>query len=176
MRLATHNLTKSYQKRRVVDGVSVHVERGKAVGLLGPNGAGKTTTFYMMVGIVRPDTGTITVDDTDITREPIHKRARYGIGYLPQEASVFRKLSVRDNLLAILQTREDLTPKERDERANALLKEFGLTDHNVRETLAIVDHAYILNEGKILLEGDANTVAEHPLARKFYLGENFRLT
>ena len=126
MRLATHNLTKSYQKRRVVDGVSVHVERGKAVGLLGPNGAGKTTTFYMMVGIVRPDSGTITVDDTDITREPIHKRARYGIGYLPQEASVFRKLSVRDNLLAILQTREDLTPKERDERANALLKEFGL--------------------------------------------------
>ena len=108
MRLATHNLTKSYQKRRVVDGVSVHVERGKAVGLLGPNGAGKTTTFYMMVGIVRPDSGTITVDDTDITREPIHKRARYGIGYLPQEASVFRKLSVRDNLLAILQTREDL--------------------------------------------------------------------
>ena len=241
MRLATHNLTKSYQKRRVVDGVSVHVERGKAVGLLGPNGAGKTTTFYMMVGIVRPDSGTITVDDTDITREPIHKRARYGIGYLPQEASVFRKLSVRDNLLAILKTREDLTPKERDERANALLAEFGLervetrlgsqlsggerrrveiarclchdpqfilldepfagvdpiaiadiqsvishlrerdigvliTDHNVRETLAIVDHAYILNEGKILLEGDANTVAEHPLARKFYLGENFRLT
>ena len=239
MRLATHNLTKSYQKRRVVDGVSVHVERGKAVGLLGPNGAGKTTTFYMMVGIVRPDSGTITVDDTDIT--PIHKRARYGIGYLPQEASVFRKLSVRDNLLAILQTREDLTPEERDERADALLKEFGLervetrmgsqlsggerrrveiarclchdpqfilldepfagvdpiavadiqsvishlrernigvliTDHNVRETLAIVDHAYILNEGKILLEGDANTVAEHPLARKFYLGENFRLT
>lgn len=240
MYITTDNLVKSYKNRAVVDHVSVRVDRGAVVGLLGPNGAGKTTTFYMIVGIVRPDAGEIYVDGLPITHEPIHRRARYGIGYLPQEASVFRKLSVRDNILAILETRPELTAKERQERAAELMADFRvervadrmgselsggerrrveiarclatdpqfilldepfagvdpiavadiqqvikqlkernigvlITDHNVRETLSIVDKAYILNEGKILLEGDAQTVANNPLAKKFYLGETFRL-
>lgn len=240
MYIEAQELRKSYRERAVVDGVSIRVERGQAVGLLGPNGAGKTTTFYMIVGIIRPDSGTILADGRDITREAVHRRAMYGIGYLPQEASVFRKLSVRDNIAAILETRRDLDEVQRAERLQELLQDFSLehvaerqgsalsggerrrteiarclatdpkfilldepfagvdpiavadiqavitqlkernigvliTDHNVRETLSIVDRAYILNEGKILLEGDAQTIANDPLARKFYLGDSFRL-
>ncbi|MCI5836491.1 MAG: LPS export ABC transporter ATP-binding protein [Veillonellaceae bacterium] len=240
MYIEAQELRKSYRERTVVDGVSIRVERGQAVGLLGPNGAGKTTTFYMIVGIIRPDSGTILADGRDITREAVHRRAMYGIGYLPQEASVFRKLSVRDNIAAILETRRDLDEVQRAERLQELLRDFSLehvaerqgsalsggerrrteiarclatdpkfilldepfagvdpiavadiqavitqlkernigvliTDHNVRETLSIVDRAYILNEGKILLEGDAQTIANDPLARKFYLGDSFRL-
>lgn len=240
MYIEAQELRKSYRERAVVDGVSIRVERGQAVGLLGPNGAGKTTTFYMIVGIIRPDSGTILADGRDITREAVHRRAMYGIGYLPQEASVFRKLSVRDNIAAILETRRDLDEVQRAERLQELLRDFSLehvaerqgsalsggerrrteiarclatdpkfilldepfagvdpiavadiqavitqlkernigvliTDHNVRETLSIVDRAYILNEGKILLEGDAQTIANDPLARKFYLGDSFRL-
>lgn len=240
MYIETQELRKSYRDRAVVDGVSIRVERGQAVGLLGPNGAGKTTTFYMIVGIIRPDSGTISADGRDITREAIHRRSLYGIGYLPQEASVFRKLSVRENIAAILETRRDLDEVQQAERLQELLHDFSLehvaerqgsalsggerrraeiarclatdpkfilldepfagvdpiavadiqtvitqlkernigvliTDHNVRETLSIVDRAYILNEGKILLEGDAQTVANDPLARKFYLGDTFRL-
>ena len=234
------NLVKTYGERTVVNHVNVTVEQGKIVGLLGPNGAGKTTTFYMIVGIIRPDEGQVTVDGAEITDMPIHMRHRFGIGYLPQEASIFRDLSVWDNLMAFLETREDLTPEQRKEKAQSLLNEFHInhvrntkgsalsggerrrveiaraltmdpsfilldepfagvdplavediqsvvsqlklrgigiliTDHNVRETLHIVDRAYILSEGKILLEGTADEVAVDPVAKKFYLGDNFTL-
>lgn len=240
MRIRTQDLVKVYRHRTVVNHVNIQVDQGSVVGLLGPNGAGKTTTFYMIVGIISPDEGHIFVDDQCISKEPIHRRARYGIGYLPQEASVFRKLSVRDNLMAVLETRNDLTDEERKAKAESLLKEFRvdsvalrygselsggerrrveiarclcmdpqfllldepfagvdpiavadiqqviaqlkeknigvlITDHNVRETLSIVDKAYILNEGQILLEGDAQTIANDPLAKKFYLGDTFCL-
>src|SRR4030042_1568258 len=125
MRLHTHNLVKKYKNRPVVDHVSVDVEQGEIVGLLGPNGAGKTTTFYMIVGLITPYEGNIMLDDRDITREPVYKRARMGIGYLAQEASVFRKLSVEDNLLAVLEMSE-LPKEEQRDRAETLLKEFGL--------------------------------------------------
>ncbi len=241
MHITTENLVKIYKSRTVVDNVCIRVDRGMVVGLLGPNGAGKTTTFYMIVGIIRPDAGDIYVNGEKITQEPIHYRAQHGIGYLPQEASIFRKMTVRDNLLSLLETRKDLTEGQRNERADYLLREFNvervaerlgselsggerrrveiarclamdpqfilldepfagvdpiavtdiqaiirqlkeknigvlITDHNVRETLSIVDKAYILNEGKILLEGDAETVANDPVAKKFYLGDSFRLT
>ena len=240
MKIETNQLVKKYKNRVVVDHVSITVEQGSIVGLLGPNGAGKTTTFYMIVGIIRPDEGEVTVDGTPITDMPVHLRQQFGIGYLPQEASIFRKLSVRDNLMALLQTRKDLTGAQRKEKADQLMEEFHIaqvqdslgselsggerrrveiaraltmdpffilldepfagvdplavediqrvvdqlkkrdigiliTDHNVRETLSIVDRAYILSEGKVLLEGPARMIAEHPLARKFYLGENFTL-
>lgn len=240
MYIATDNLVKHYRNRAVVDGVSVRVDQGQIVGLLGPNGAGKTTTFYMIVGIISPDAGSIYAGDIPITQEPIHRRSRYGIGYLPQEASVFRKLTVRDNIMAILETRTDLTPAQQQEKAMELMADFRvervadrlgselsggerrrveiarclatdpkfilldepfagvdpiavadiqevitqlrqrhigvlITDHNVRETLSIVDKAYILNEGRILLEGDAQMIANDPLAKKFYLGDTFRL-
>lgn len=241
MGIRTQDLVKVYRHRTVVDHVNIQVDQGSVVGLLGPNGAGKTTTFYMIVGIISSDEGNIFVDDQSISGEPIHRRAQYGIGYLPQEASVFRKLSVRDNLMAILETRDDLTDEERKAKAEALMQEFRvdavadrygselsggerrrveiarclcmdpkfllldepfagvdpiavadiqqviaqlkeknigvlITDHNVRETLSIVDKAYILNEGRILLEGDAQTIANDPLAKKFYLGDTFRLS
>lgn len=240
MKIETNQLVKKYKNRVVVDHVSITVEQGSIVGLLGPNGAGKTTTFYMIVGIIRPDEGEVMVDGTSITDMPVHLRQQFGIGYLPQEASIFRKLSVRDNLMALLQTRKDLTGAQRKEKADQLMEEFHIaqvqdslgselsggerrrveiaraltmdpffilldepfagvdplavediqrvvdqlkkrdigiliTDHNVRETLSIVDRAYILSEGKVLLEGPARMIAEHPLARKFYLGENFTL-
>lgn len=240
MKIETNQLVKKYKNRVVVDHVSITVEQGSIVGLLGPNGAGKTTTFYMIVGIIRPDEGEVTVDGTSITDMPVHLRQQFGIGYLPQEASIFRKLSVRDNLMALLQTRKDLTGAQRKEKADQLMEEFHIaqvqdslgselsggerrrveiaraltmdpffilldepfagvdplavediqrvvdqlkkrdigiliTDHNVRETLSIVDRAYILSEGKVLLEGPARMIAEHPVARKFYLGENFTL-
>ena len=240
MKIETHDLVKTYGERTVVNHVNVTVEQGKIVGLLGPNGAGKTTTFYMIVGIIRPDEGQVTVDGAEITDMPIHMRHRFGIGYLPQEASIFRDLSVWDNLMAFLETREDLTPEQRKEKAQSLLNEFHInhvrntkgsalsggerrrveiaraltmdpsfilldepfagvdplavediqsvvsqlklrgigiliTDHNVRETLHIVDRAYILSEGKILLEGTADEVAVDPVAKKFYLVDNFTL-
>ena len=240
MKIETHDLVKRYGERTVVDHVNVEVEQGSIVGLLGPNGAGKTTTFYMIVGIITPEEGDVTVDGTSLVGMPIYKRHQFGIGYLPQEASVFRGLSVWDNLMALLETRKELPPAERKEKAEALLEEFHIThvrdtlgsalsggerrrveiarsltmdpafilldepfagvdplavediqsvvlhlktrgigilitDHNVRETLRIVDNAYILSEGKILLQGRAEDVAVNPVARKFYLGENFRL-
>jgi lipopolysaccharide export system ATP-binding protein len=239
MYIETSNLVKTYKERNVVDDVSLHVEQGQVVGLLGPNGAGKTTTFYMIVGIEHPSEGTIHIGDADVTQLPIHRRAIYGIGYLPQEASIFRKLTVEENLLAMLETTK-LTKAQQHEKAEALMEEFSITrlrtrlgiqlsggerrrveiarclvmdpafilldepfagidplavkeiqgiighlkqrgigvlitDHNVRETLSIVDRAYILNNGKILLEGDANTIANSELAKEFYLGEDFTM-
>ncbi len=239
MFIETNKLVKNYKGRSVVNGVSLRVDRGQVVGLLGPNGAGKTTTFYMIVGLERPDSGSVHIGGEDITQMPMYQRSRFGIGYLPQEASVFRKLTVEDNLMAILETTK-LTIAERKEKAASLLDEFNIghvrerkgselsggerrrveiarclatdpyfilldepfagvdpiavadiqsiigylrdrgigvliTDHNVRETLSIVDRAYILSEGQILIEGDSNTIASSEIARKFYLGENFSL-
>ena len=239
MRLHTHNLVKKYKSRRVVDKVSVSVEQGEIVGLLGPNGAGKTTTFYMIVGLIAPYEGSIMLDDTEITREPVYKRARMGIGYLAQEASVFRKLSVEDNIRAVLEMSK-LSRTEQKERVESLLSEFGLlkirkslgiqlsggerrrteiaralalnpnfilldepfagvdpiavediqqivsklkdknigiliTDHNVHETLAITDRAYLMFEGSILKAGTASDLAEDEQVRKVYLGQNFEL-
>ena len=238
------SLTKVYGSRTVVDGVCLNVRSGEVVGLLGPNGAGKTTTFYMVVGLVRPNSGNVLLagDDgtaTDITHQPMHVRAREGIGYLAQETSVFRRLSVADNIRLIWEQR-GVEPVEQERRLPLLLEEFGLqaladsttetlsggerrrveiaraiatdpafllldepftgidpiavadiqeiirllrakglgvliTDHAVRETLAIVDRAYILNRGRIEVSGSASEVAESPVARQFYLGESFRL-
>lgn len=239
MVITTDNLVKIYNTRHVVDGVSISVEQGSVVGLLGPNGAGKTTTFYMIVGIEKPDAGTVMLDGKDISSMPMYQRARAGIGYLPQEASIFSKMTVEDNIMAILET-TDLNASEREAKMNALLDEFRLnhvrksegkalsggerrrveiaralatdpafilldepfagidpiavadiqgmiaylaqrgigvliTDHNVRETLSIVDKAYILAEGHILLHGDSETIANDPVARKYYLGDNFSM-
>lgn len=239
MYIETFNLVKTYKDRNVVDGVSLRVNQGEVVGLLGPNGAGKTTTFYMIVGLERPNDGMIVINDQDVTDMPMYRRSNFGVGYLPQEASVFRKLTVEDNIMAILETTK-LTASERKEKAVSLLNEFNInhvakrkgsqlsggerrrveiarclttdpafilldepfagvdpiavadiqqiigylkqrgigvliTDHNVRETLSIVDRAYILNEGQILIHGDAITIANSEIARKFYLGENFSL-
>lgn len=239
MVITTDNLVKIYNTRHVVDGVSISVEQGSVVGLLGPNGAGKTTTFYMIVGIEKPDAGTVMLDGKDISSMPMYERARAGIGYLPQEASIFSKMTVEDNIMAILET-TDLNASEREAKMNALLEEFRLnhvrksegkalsggerrrveiaralatdpafilldepfagidpiavadiqgmiahlaqrgigvliTDHNVRETLSIVDKAYILAEGHILLHGDSETIANDPVARKYYLGDNFSM-
>lgn len=239
MVITTDNLVKIYNTRHVVDGVSISVEQGSVVGLLGPNGAGKTTTFYMIVGIEKPDAGTVMLDGKDISAMPMYERARAGIGYLPQEASIFSKMTVEDNIMAILET-TDLNASEREAKMNALLDEFHLnhvrksegkalsggerrrveiaralatdpafilldepfagidpiavadiqgmiahlaqrgigvliTDHNVRETLSIVDKAYILAEGHILLHGDSETIANDPVARKYYLGDNFSM-
>ena len=195
-RLHVSNLVKIYHKRKVVDRVSLEVKQGEIVGLLGPNGAGKTTTFYMIVGMIRPNEGRVLIDDQEITGLPMYQRARRGIGYLSQEPSVFRKLSVRDNIMAILQTLE-LSSQQREERLKVLLDELDLTplagnkaytlsggerrrvelitDHNVRETLQITDHAYVMAEGKILKAGTAEVLANDPEARKIYLGERFRL-
>ncbi len=239
MVITTDNLVKIYNTRHVVDGVSISVEQGSVVGFLGPNGAGKTTTFYMIVGIEKPDAGTVMLDGKDISAMPMYQRARAGIGYLPQEASIFSKMTVEDNIMAILET-TDLNASEREAKMNALLDEFRLnhvrksegkalsggerrrveiaralatdpafilldepfagidpiavadiqgmiahlaqrgigvliTDHNVRETLSIVDKAYILAEGHILLHGDSETIANDPVARKYYLGDNFSM-
>ena len=242
-RIVMTDLVKRYGTRTVVKGVSADVRRGEVVGLLGPNGAGKTTTFYMVVGLVRPDSGGVALvragASRDITSAPMHERARAGIGYLAQENSIFRKLSVGDNLRLIWEM-NGVEAEERERRLPALLAEFGLgnlidargdslsggerrrveiaraiatepafllldepftgidpiavadiqamirqlrdrglgvliTDHQVRETLAIVDRAYILNDGKIEVSGTADDVLASPVARKFYLGEGFRL-
>ncbi len=239
MILHTHDLVKRYKNRRVVDQVSVNVERGEIVGLLGPNGAGKTTTFYMIVGLITPNEGSILLNDQDITKEPVFRRARMGIGYLAQEASVFRKLSVEDNIRAVLEM-SSLSRVEQENRVESLIKEFGLrkirkslgiqlsggerrrteiaralalspqfilldepfagvdpiavediqnivsqlreknigiliTDHNVHETLAITDRAYLMFEGTILKAGTAHDLAEDEQVRKVYLGQNFEL-
>ena len=239
MKLHTQKLVKKYKSRRVVDEVSVSVEQGEIVGLLGPNGAGKTTTFYMIVGLISPNEGTILLNDQDITKEPVYKRARMGIGYLAQEASVFRKLTVEDNIKAVLEM-SDMSREEQRERTEGLLAEFGLqkirkslgiqlsggerrrteiaralalspqfilldepfagvdpiavediqeiisrlkeknigiliTDHNVHETLAITERAYLMFEGTILKAGTAEDLAEDEQVRKVYLGQNFEL-
>lgn len=237
--IEARNLVKNYKGRNVVNGVHLRIESGQIVGLLGPNGAGKTTTFYMIMGLITPNEGTIYLDKEDVTKVPMHLRARMGIAYLPQEASIFRKLTVEENLLSLLEFTE-LTKKEQKARVQELLKEFRvehvrnykgiqlsggerrrveiaraltldpkfllldepfagvdpiavaeiqeiiaylkkrgvgilITDHNVRETMSIVDNAYIVNEGNILLAGKPELVAENDLAKKFFLGEKFTL-
>ncbi len=244
-RLAAHHLQKAYGSRKVVHDVSVQVDKGEVVGLLGPNGAGKTTSFYMIVGLVRADGGQILIDGQDVTRMPIHKRSRMGLSYLPQEASIFRKLSVADNVRAILELQTDaqgqaLSSAEVEKRLSelladlrvehlrdspsvalsggerrrveiaralatdprfilldepfagidpiavieiqriiAFLKERGIgvliTDHNVRETLGICDHAYIISEGRVLAEGTPDEIVANPEVRRVYLGEHFRM-
>ena len=239
MYIQTNDLVKTYNGRNVVNGVSIRVDQGQVVGLLGPNGAGKTTTFYMIVGIEKPSSGTIRIDDTDVTQQPVHIRGHEGIGYLPQEASIFRKLTVEDNLLAMLETTK-LTKAEQKAKAEALMEEFSITklrdrlgiqlsggerrrveiarclcmdpafilldepfagidplavndimgiishlkrrgmgvlitDHNVRETLRIVDKAYLLADGKVFLEGAPMEIAENEVAKKNYLGEDFTM-
>ena len=237
--LSTEGLAKEYAQRRVVDGVSIHVSPGEIVGLLGPNGAGKTTTFNMVVGIVRPDEGDVMFEQKEITYLPMHERARAGIGYLTQEPSVFRKLTVKENILAILETC-DIGTAERQLRLKSLLDELDLsslsdskayqlsggekrrleitralvtnpklllldepfagidpiavyevqkivrrlrerdlgiliTDHNVRETLKMVDRAYLIHQGRVILEGDAEKLVEDPKAREIYLGPEFNI-
>lgn len=237
--LRSENLKKIYKKRTVVNHVSVDVKQGEVVGLLGPNGAGKTTTFYMIVGMITPNEGKVFLQDKEISDEPMYKRAKMGIGYLPQEASVFRRLSVEDNIMAILQMMK-ITEKERKERMEGLLEELSIahlrkskgfqlsggerrrteiaralaskpsfilldepfagvdpiavedimaivhnlknkgigiliTDHNVHETLSIVDRAYILINGEIFKDGTATDLAEDQDVRKLYLGEKFKL-
>ena len=237
--LMTHGVGKTYKRRPVVRNVSIHVHRGEAVGLLGPNGAGKTTTFYMIIGLVHPDTGWISLDGTDVTTQPMYRRARLGIGYLPQEASVFRGLTVEQNIMAALEV-ADPDPDRRHQMLDELLAEFGIshlrrtgalalsggerrrveiaralatqpsyilldeplagidpiavgeirelvshlkhrgigvliTDHNVRETLEIIDRAYIMHDGKVLMEGPPAEVVAHQDVRRVYLGERFSL-
>ena len=199
MILRGDNLIKEYGPKKVVKGVSLEVKKGEIVGLLGPNGAGKTTTFYMIVGLVKPTSGEITLDGKDITQDAMYKRAQKGVGYLAQEASIFRKLSVEDNILSVLQ----LTNKSASEQKNRLeelldepfagvdpiavediqkiirslvKKDIGvlITDHNVQQTLAITNKTYIMFEGKILKEGIPEDLANDPQVRQAYLGENFR--
>ena len=239
--ISVRNLTKQFGAFRAVDNISFDVAQGEIFGFLGANGAGKTTSFYMVAGLVRPDTGTVDFCGKDVSGLPMHLRARLGMGYLPQEESIFRKLSVNDNLMAILETRSDLTRKEKKEKCDELLERFNITrlrksqsiqlsggekrrltiaralaanpkllmldepfagvdpiavqdiqhivaslretdglsilitDHNVRETLGIVDRAYILFEGKVIKEGNAEEIANDPKTRKIYLGEQFKM-
>ncbi len=239
MVLSTENLEKSFKSKAVVKGVSLSIQSGRVVGLLGPNGAGKTTTFYMMVGLVRPDAGAVKIGDVNLVPLPIHERARMGLGYLPQDASVFRKLSVEENLFVVL---DNLKISRIDKRARAerALSDLGIsrlakqkamtlsggerrrleiaraltlepkfllldepyagidplavqeiqqiirglrdrgigviiTDHNVRETLSSCDEAYLIKEGKIWVHGTPEEIVNNESARKFYLGESFRL-
>ncbi len=237
--LETKSLTKRYGERTVVDNVQVNVRRGEIVGLLGPNGAGKTTTFYMITGLIRPDAGQIIFDNQDITTLPMHERAGCGLGYLAQEPSVFRKLTVEENIMAILETL-NISAKEREERLAKLLNELKishlaknkaytlsggerrrleitralvtnplfilldepfsgidpiavfecqqiisylkkkglgilLTDHNVRETLAVTNRSYIMVSGRILISGTADELTTNPEARRIYLGEKFNM-
>jgi lipopolysaccharide export system ATP-binding protein len=236
-KLHTSEISKTYRGRRVVDDLSLYVEEGEVVGLLGPNGAGKTTSFYMIVGLISPDSGRVRLDDEDITSAPMYQRARRGISYLPQEPSVFRKLSVEENLMAILETRP-LTSRERRIRMGHLIEQLGLdkvrrskaymlsggerrrveiarslviepnfllldepfsgidpiqvlelqriifdlkrsgigilvTDHNVRETLAVTDRAYIINNGQIFRAGSPEALGRDPEVKRVYLGESF---
>jgi len=237
--LSLKNLDKIYGGRKVVDSVTLRVESQRVVGLLGPNGAGKTTTFYMTVGMVKPDAGSVFLDDEDITAFPMYLRARKGVGYLPQETSIFRKLTVKQNILSILETRS-ISKSEQEERVNVLLEELGIkhlsdqkavvlsggekrrleisralatnpafmlldepfagidplavidikniighlksrgigiliSDHNVRETLESCDTAYILNEGKVIVSGTPEQITTNELARRIYLGDEFKM-
>jgi lipopolysaccharide export system ATP-binding protein len=237
--LVAKGLGKRYRKRPVVRGVSLNLRRGEAVGLLGPNGAGKTTTFYMITGLVQPDEGTVTMDGHDVTFLPMYRRARLGLGYLPQEASIFRGMSVEDNIRAALEVVEPIRDR-REQMLDALLAEFGIahlrrapalalsggerrrceiaralatqpayilldeplagidpiavgeirdlvkhlkdrgigvliTDHNVRETLEIIDRAYIMHDGQVLMEGNPQDIVAHEGVRRVYLGERFSL-
>lgn len=238
--LIAQGLSKSYKNKQVVKSVSLSVSAGQIVGLLGPNGAGKTTSFYMIVGLVPNDNGKIILNNEDVTLSPMHERARQGIGYLPQEASIFRKLTVTDNIMAILQTRKSLSEQERQEKLEHLLEEFNIshikdnlgmslsggerrrveiaralaaepqfilldepfagvdpisvgdikkiiihlkergigiliTDHNVRETLDVCEHAYIVSHGEIIAEGDSDQILANQTVRDVYLGEQFTL-
>lgn len=238
--LVASGLAKSYKSRKVVKSVSLQVAAGQIVGLLGPNGAGKTTSFYMIVGLVPNDDGKILLNGKDLTLAPMHERARQGIGYLPQEASIFRKLTVTDNIMAILQTQKQLTENQRAEKLEHLLEEFNIchikdntgmslsggerrrveiaralaaepkfilldepfagvdpisvgdikkiiihlknrgigvliTDHNVRETLDVCEHAYIVSHGEIIAEGNADEILANQKVRDVYLGEQFTL-
>jgi len=238
--LIAQGLAKSYKSRKVVKNVGLQVNAGQIVGLLGPNGAGKTTSFYMIVGLVPNDEGTITLNGENVTQLPMHERARKGIGYLPQEASIFRKLSVYNNIMAILQTQKHLNDIEREEKLEHLLEEFNInhikdnlgmslsggerrrveiaralaadpkfilldepfagvdpisvgdikkiiihlkqrgigiliTDHNVRETLDVCEHAYIVSHGELIAEGNANEILSNQHVRDVYLGEQFTL-
>ncbi|GAB3523091.1 MULTISPECIES: LPS export ABC transporter ATP-binding protein [Photobacterium] len=238
--LKAEHLAKSYNGRKVVSDVSLEVHSGKIVGLLGPNGAGKTTSFYMIVGLVARDEGTITIDGKDISLQPMHNRSRMGIGYLPQEASIFRKLTVHDNLMAVLQTRKELSKSERQDKLEELLDEFHIqhirnslgmalsggerrrveiaralaanpkfilldepfagvdpisvidikkiiehlrdrglgvliTDHNVRETLDVCEHAYIVSQGQLIAHGSPSDVLNDEHVKRVYLGDQFRL-
>ena len=211
--LEIFNIGKRYKKRTVLKNVSLHVKKGEAVGLLGPNGAGKTTCFYCVTGLITPDYGDVYINGQDITNLPMYRRAKMGIGYLPQEASIFRTLSVEDNIKAVLQiVSDDESQRENRRRleiARALackpdfilldeplagidpiavneirllvsqLKNRGLgvliTDHNVRETLDIIDRAYILHSGMVLMEGTAQEIVANEEVRKVYLGDNFSL-
>ncbi|MCU0640790.1 MAG: LPS export ABC transporter ATP-binding protein [Candidatus Margulisbacteria bacterium] len=240
MHIKTEKLIKKYGAKVAVNGVSVEVGQGEVVGLLGPNGAGKTTTFYMVVGLIKPNAGRVFLGEHDITHYPMHKRSQQGIGYLPQEPSIFRKLSVEENIFILWELMPEIPKKEYDSRLVKLLDELGvthlrkqkayslsggeqrrveiaralstnpafllldepftgidpktvadlqdiirhlkekgigvlITDHNVRETLAITDRAYIIHKGEILVSGDSRTVAESEDAKKFYLGEEFQL-
>ena len=237
--LSVRKLVKIYRGRKVVNSVDIQVESGEVIGLLGPNGAGKTTTFYMAVGMVKPDEGHVYLDDEDITDLPMYQRARKGLGYLPQESSIFRKLTVKQNVMAILESMR-LSKPEREERANMLLDELGIkrlahqkssvlsggerrrleiarclvtnpafilldepfagidplavidikkiidhlkernigiliSDHNVRETLEACDKAYILNDGQVIETGSPEKIASSDIARRIYLGDEFRL-
>ena len=194
--LNAQSLRKRYKSRTVVADVSLDVSSGEVVGLLGPNGAGKTTCFYMIVGLVPADAGTIHLDSLDLTHLPIHRRARLGISYLPQEASVFRRLTVQENIRAVLELME-MEENEVDRRLDEpfagvdpiavldiqriirFLKERGIgvliTDHNVRETLGICDRAYIINEGAVLASGHPEEIVYNDSVRRVYLGENFRM-
>lgn len=239
-RLIAQHLAKSYRQRQVIVDVSLQVDSGQVVGLLGPNGAGKTTCFYMIAGIVRADHGLISINGTEITHKAVHERARLGLGYLPQEASIFRKLSVADNIMAILETRRGLKRADRKAQLDSLLAEFRIehirdnlgmslsggerrrveiaralacepafmlldepfagvdpisvsdiksvieqlknrgigvliTDHNVRETLDICEHAYIVGEGSVIAEGDTDTIISNKKVRDTYLGHQFQI-
>ncbi|MBI5657425.1 MAG: ATP-binding cassette domain-containing protein [Geobacter sp.] len=199
-KLVARGLKKSFGNRGVVKGIGLEVTSGQVVGLLGPNGAGKTTTFYMVVGLCRPDSGQVLLDEEDLTAMPMHQRARRGISYLPQEPSVFRKLTVRQNLLAVLEMM-DLSRGEREERTDTLMADLGIshiaqsfgyalsggerrrveiaralaTGPAVRETLGVCDVAYIVNAGEVLEFGDPQQIAESKKAREIYLGDSFRL-
>jgi lipopolysaccharide export system ATP-binding protein len=240
MYIKTESLVKRYGKKLAVNHVSIEVKQGEVVGLLGPNGAGKTTTFYMVTGLIRPNEGKVFLGDHDITRLPMHKRAHLGIGYLPQEASIFRKLTVEENILILWELMPEIPKKEYQTRLVSLLDELGvthlrkqkayslsggeqrrveiaralstspsfllldepftgidpktvgdlqdiirhlkekgigvlITDHNVRETLAITDRAYIIHKGEILVSGNSQEIAGSEDAKKFYLGEEFQL-
>ncbi|MFA4858816.1 MAG: LPS export ABC transporter ATP-binding protein [Candidatus Margulisiibacteriota bacterium] len=236
----TENLIKAYKNKIVVNDISIDVKRGEIVGLLGPNGAGKTTTFYMVVGLVQPNSGQVFLGDKEITQFPMHRRSQLGIGYLPQEASIFRKLSVEENILVLWELNPNIKKEEYEPRLVKLLDELGvthlrkqkaytlsggeqrrveiaralatnpsfllldepftgidpktvdelqniiralkdkglgvlITDHNVRETLAITDRAYIVHQGKILISGDSQEIANNEEAKRLYLGDQFSL-